>query len=61
LAERDAAPSAQEAFAEDMGYNGSVTNARIPPDTEKRIGFTPTSASASSISTTAISRRTTPR
>ena len=32
-------PSAQEAFAEDMGYNGSVTNAKIPPDTEKRIGF----------------------
>ena len=23
-------PSAQEAFAEDMGYNGSVTNAKIP-------------------------------
>jgi putative spermidine/putrescine transport system substrate-binding protein len=32
-------PSAQEAFAEDMGYNGSVTNAKIPADTEKRIGF----------------------
>src|SRR5437667_347228 len=32
-------PSAQEAFAEDMGYNGSVTNAKIPPETEKRIGF----------------------
>src|SRR5450432_4104236 len=32
-------PSAQEAFAEDMGYNGTVTNARIPPETEKRIGF----------------------
>jgi len=31
--------SAQEAFAEDMGYNGSVTNAKIPPETEKRIGF----------------------
>jgi len=29
----------QEAFAEDMGYNGSVTNAKIPPETEKRIGF----------------------
>jgi hypothetical protein len=28
-------PSAQEAFAEDMGYNGSVTNAKIPPETEK--------------------------
>jgi putative spermidine/putrescine transport system substrate-binding protein len=33
-------PSAQEAFAEDMGYNGSVTNAKIPAETEKRIGFT---------------------
>ncbi len=32
-------PSAQEAFAEDMGYNGTVTNAKIPPATEKRIGF----------------------
>jgi putative spermidine/putrescine transport system substrate-binding protein len=32
-------PSAQEAFAEDMGYNGSVTNAKIPPETERRIGF----------------------
>ena len=32
-------PSAQEAFAEDMGYNGSVSNARIPAETEKRIGF----------------------
>jgi putative spermidine/putrescine transport system substrate-binding protein len=33
------ATSAQEAFAEDMGYNPSVTNAKIPPETEKRIGF----------------------
>jgi len=32
-------PSAQEAFAEDMGYNASVSNAKIPPATEKRIGF----------------------
>jgi putative spermidine/putrescine transport system substrate-binding protein len=32
-------PSAQEAFAEDMGYNGSVSNAKIPAETEKRIGF----------------------
>ena len=32
-------PSAQEAFAEDMGYNGSITNAKIPAETEKRIGF----------------------
>ena len=31
--------SAQEAFAEDMGYNPSVTNAKIPAETEKRIGF----------------------
>ena len=33
-------PSAQEAFAEDMGYNPSVTHAKIPGETEKRIGFT---------------------
>jgi putative spermidine/putrescine transport system substrate-binding protein len=33
------APSAQEAFAEDMGYNPSVSNAKIPPATEQRIGF----------------------
>jgi len=33
-------PSAQEAFAEDMGYNGSVTNVKIPAETERRIGFT---------------------
>ena len=33
------ATSAQEAFAEDMGYNASVNNAKIPPETEKRIGF----------------------
>ena len=39
LAERVLEPSAQEAFAEDMGYNGTVTNAKIPPETEKRIGF----------------------
>ena len=32
-------PPAQEAFAEDMGYNATVINARIPLDTEKRIGF----------------------
>jgi putative spermidine/putrescine transport system substrate-binding protein len=32
-------PSAQEAFAEDMGYNPTVTNAKIPPATEKRVGF----------------------
>jgi putative spermidine/putrescine transport system substrate-binding protein len=34
-------PSAQEAFAEDMGYNPSVTNAKVPDKTQKRIGFTP--------------------
>jgi len=33
------APSAQEAFAEDMGYNPSVTDAKIPQETERRIGF----------------------
>ena len=32
-------PSAQEAFAEDMGYNPSASNAKIPPETERRIGF----------------------
>src|SRR5258706_377517 len=30
-------PSAQESFAEDMGYNASVINAKIPAETEKRI------------------------
>ena len=34
-------PSAQRAFAIDMGYNPSVTNADIPADVQKRIGFTP--------------------
>jgi putative spermidine/putrescine transport system substrate-binding protein len=34
------AASAQENFAKDMGYNPTVTNAKIPPDLEKRIGFT---------------------
>jgi putative spermidine/putrescine transport system substrate-binding protein len=34
------APSAQEAFAVDMGYNPTVTNAEIPADLQKRIGFT---------------------
>ena len=35
------APSAQEAFAVDMGYNPTVTNAKVPPEVQKRIGFTP--------------------
>ena len=35
------APSAQEAFAVDMGYNPTVTNATVAPDLNKRIGFTP--------------------
>lgn len=35
------APSAQEAFAVDMGYNPTVTNAHVPPEIQKRIGFTP--------------------
>jgi len=35
------APSAQEGFAVDMGYNPTVTNANVPPDVQKRIGFTP--------------------
>jgi putative spermidine/putrescine transport system substrate-binding protein len=33
--------SAQEGFAADMGYNPTVTNAQVPPDLQKRIGFTP--------------------
>jgi putative spermidine/putrescine transport system substrate-binding protein len=32
--------SAQEAFAVDMGYNPTVTNAVVAPDLNKRIGFT---------------------
>jgi putative spermidine/putrescine transport system substrate-binding protein len=32
---------AQEAFAVDMGYNATVTNAVVAPDLNKRIGFTP--------------------
>jgi putative spermidine/putrescine transport system substrate-binding protein len=33
--------SAQEAFAIDMGYNPTVTNAVVAPELNKRIGFTP--------------------
>jgi putative spermidine/putrescine transport system substrate-binding protein len=33
--------SAQEAFAVDMGYNPTVTNAKVADDLNKRIGFTP--------------------
>lgn len=33
--------SAQEAFAVDMGFNPTVTNAAVAPDLQKRIGFTP--------------------
>lgn len=32
--------SAQEAFAVDMGYNPTVTNAVVAPDLRERIGFT---------------------
>ena len=32
--------SAQEGFAVDLGYNPTVTNAKVPADTQKRIGFT---------------------
>lgn len=32
--------SAQEAFAVDMGYNGTVTGLTVAPDLQKRIGFT---------------------
>ena len=35
------APSAQEGFAVDMGYNPTVTNAVVAPDLNQRIGFTP--------------------
>lgn len=35
----DKAP--QEAFAVDMGYNGTVTGLNVAPDLQKRIGFTP--------------------
>jgi putative spermidine/putrescine transport system substrate-binding protein len=31
----------QEAFAVDMGYNGTVTGLDVAPDLQKRIGFTP--------------------
>ena len=31
---------AQEAFAVDMGYNGTVTGIEVAPDLQKRIGFT---------------------
>jgi putative spermidine/putrescine transport system substrate-binding protein len=34
------APSAQENFAKDMGYNPTVTDAKVPEDVQKRIGFT---------------------
>ncbi len=33
-------PSAQKNFAIDMGYNPTVTNADVPADVAKRIGFT---------------------
>jgi putative spermidine/putrescine transport system substrate-binding protein len=33
-------PGAQENFAIDMGYNPTVTNAKVAPDLNKRIGFT---------------------
>lgn len=35
------APSAQENFAVDMGYNPTVTNATVPAELNTRIGFTP--------------------
>ncbi len=34
------AASAQENFAKDMGYNPTVTDAKVPEDLQKRIGFT---------------------
>jgi len=38
--------SAQEAFAVDMGYNPTVTNAMVAPELNKRIGFTPNEVKA---------------
>jgi putative spermidine/putrescine transport system substrate-binding protein len=35
------APQAQAAFAHDLGYNPTVTNADLPPELERRIGFAP--------------------
>jgi len=35
------AASAQEGFAVDMGYNPTVTDAKVADDVQKRIGFTP--------------------
>ncbi len=35
------AASAQSAFAIDMGYNPTVTDATVAPDLQSRIGFTP--------------------
>ena len=35
------AASAQEGFAVDMGYNPTVSDAKVPADLQKRIGFTP--------------------
>ena len=35
------AASAQEGFAVDMGYDPTVTDAKVPDDVQKRIGFTP--------------------
>ena len=34
------AASAQEGFAVDMGYNPTVNNAKVPTETQERIGFT---------------------
>lgn len=34
-------PGAQENFAIDMGYNPTVTNAKVSPELNERIGFTP--------------------
>ena len=34
-------PSAQENFAIDMGYNPTVTDAKVAPELNERIGFTP--------------------
>jgi len=35
------AASAQEGFAVDMGYNPTVTDAKVPANVQERIGFTP--------------------
>ena len=56
------APAAQEGFAVDMGYNPTVTNAKVPADDRRSASASPRRRrSAWSTSTTATWPRTTPR